>query len=80
MKAKNMKTFDWELYAAQGHRPAWIDWMQTHHNQPVTEEEFVRNYQALRLADTRTHNARRYARSKVAAEYRNLRDSFGFFV
>jgi hypothetical protein len=75
-----MRTFDWELYTVQGHRPAWIEWMKANCNHPVTEEEFLRAYQALRIKDTRPHNARRYGRSKVAAQYRNLRNEFGFFV
>ena len=74
-----MKEFNWEIYAAQGHRPEWIKWMKTNYDRPITEEEFVRAYQALRTADARPRKARRYGRSKVAAQYRNLRNDFGFF-
>jgi hypothetical protein len=75
-----MKTFDWELYAVQGHRPTWFKWMKENHSRAVSEEEFVRAYQALRIQDTRPHNARRYGRSKLAAQYRNLHNEFGFFL
>jgi hypothetical protein len=75
-----MKEFDWEIYAAQGHRPEWIKWMKMNYNCCITEEEFVRAYQALRKADARARKARRYGRSKVAAQYRNLRNDFGFFL
>ena len=49
----------WEIYAAQGHRPEWIKWMKTNYNCPITEEEFVRAYRALRTADARPRKARR---------------------
>jgi hypothetical protein len=75
-----MKTFDWEIYAAQGHRPARIKWLKENHNHPVTEEEYMRAYQRLRIEDTRPHNARRYRLSKVAAQYNSFRNNYGFFV
>lgn len=75
-----MKIFDWELYAVRGHRAAWIKWMMENFNRAVTEEEFVRAYQALRIEDTRPHNAKRYRLSKVASQYRSFRDNYGFFI
>jgi hypothetical protein len=75
-----MKTFDWELYDVQGHRPAWIKWMKENYNRPVTEEEFVRAYQSLRIEDTRPHNAKRYRLSKVTGQYRSFRDNYGFLI
>jgi len=79
-KEHNMtKTFNWDQCSKQ-HKPEWAKWLETNHARPVTEVEYMEAYRAGRSADTRPHNARRYATAKLRKAYQNLREDFGFFV
>ena len=73
------KTFDWEQ-CSKLHKPEWAAWLEANHARPVTEAEYMEAYRAKRSADTRPHNARRYATAKLRQAYRNLQEDFGFFA
>ena len=80
MEGKNMeKAFDWEQCSKQ-HRPAHVAWLKANHDKPVTAVEYAEAYKELRASDNRPNNARRYSTAKLKGSYRNLRETFGFFV
>jgi len=80
VEGNNMKkAFDWEQCSRQ-HQPAHVAWLKANHDKPVTAGEYAEAYKELRASDNRPNNARRYSTAKLKGSYRNLRETFGFFV
>ena len=71
------ETFDFEIAPCNKHR---LSWLKAHHNEKITEEEFVKAWLALREYSQATHKGSRNSPSRARHEYRNLVKKFGFFV
>lgn len=72
-----MKTFDWNI-AETLHSPEYITWLKRNQYKPLTEEEYVNGVKPLAYTPTGKWKKGRQPHS-LRSNYRNLRDTFGFF-
>lgn len=72
-----MKIFDFEIAEKQGRNQYVLNFFKENHNKKMTEEEFVKQMQKLRIH--RLGVGKKYCPSHLKKEYKNLKNNFGFF-
>jgi hypothetical protein len=72
-----MKTFDWEE-AKKVHSAGMVALLKKTYRSQITEDDFVKLYQAVPMQDGDSKRGRR-SPSVARNNYRNLKEKFGFF-
>lgn len=70
-----MQKFDWSE-ARLKHSPRRIALLEQLHTQPISEVEYVEQFQLIRGS---SKSPRNYSPSNLRREYRKLKERFGFF-
>ena len=67
-----MKTFNFEL---SNHCKPRLKWLKENCNQKISQDEFLKHWQELRIFS----KSKRNNPSRAKKVYRNLKNNFGFF-
>jgi hypothetical protein len=77
-----MEKYDWEGKLRTTKNPSKLNWVWTHHNKLITEEEYIKGVKALKEFSIYTgkKKSRKYCTNTLKRQYNYLKSKFGFFT